>query len=272
MNKPSYPIRPSSGSCNPNGSPRFTSCNRAACAAVAWKASATNTSTSASTVKPWAFTSTDSTAPTRLRERNLPLFGRTLLTAVDRHGKEEEAEPSRSNRHHLLLALKSCTKRRSIGEMNDVGPKMIYRPREFSLHDHEARCVDLGPDDARWNAFNAAVERTPRRNAGDSRRRGHGRDERSWCGNETLDIDHSGHVYEHPNGTKVWDSNTTVNVEFDAGNLTVGSNYYLNWELFYWDNNFVQSDNQSFTALSTIWMLWMSLDLQTAFCSVERPA
>ena len=73
------------------------------------------------------------------------------------------------------------------------------------------------------------------------------------AGNETLDIDHSGHVYEHPNGTKVWDSNTTVNVEFDAGNLTVGSNYYLNWELFYWDNNFasVQSDNVSFSPAFT---------------------
>ena len=73
-------------------------------------------------------------------------------------------------------------------------------------------------------------------------------------GNETLDIDHSGHVYEHPNGTKVWDSNTTVNVEFDAENLTVGSNYYLNWELFYWDNNnfvFVQSDNVSFSPAFT---------------------
>ncbi|MBV18373.1 MAG: hypothetical protein CMA56_00695, partial [Euryarchaeota archaeon] len=73
-------------------------------------------------------------------------------------------------------------------------------------------------------------------------------------GNETLDIDHSGHVYEHPNGTKVWDSNTTVNVEFDAENLTVGSGYHLYWLLLYWDNNTwasVQSDNVSFSPAFT---------------------
>ena len=53
--------------------------------------------------------------------------------------------------------------RRSIGEvLNDVVPKMIYRPRGYSLYDHEARCVDVDLDDARWNAFIAAVERTPR--------------------------------------------------------------------------------------------------------------
>ena len=71
--------------------------------------------------------------------------------------------------------------------------------------------------------------------------------------NETLDIDHSGHVYEHPNGTKVWDSNTTVNVSFYAGNLTVGSNYNLNWELLYWGSNWVsvQSDNESFSPALT---------------------
>ena len=69
-------------------------------------------------------------------------------------------------------------------------------------------------------------------------------------GNEYLSIDHSGHVYQHQNGTKVWDSNTTVTTGFGVGNLTVGSNYNLTWELFYVDNNhaFVQSDNQSFTA------------------------
>ena len=63
-------------------------------------------------------------------------------------------------------------------------------------------------------------------------------------GNETLDID-AQDMYTNIEWNKVWDSNTTVNVEFDAENLTVGSNY-LNWELFYWDNNnfvFVQSDN-----------------------------
>ena len=45
-----------------------------------------------------------------------------------------------------------------------------------------------------------------------------------------------------------------MNVECDAENLTVGSNYYLNWELFYWDNNnfvFVQSDNVSFSPAFT---------------------
>ena len=33
----------------------------------------------------------------------------------------------------------------------------------------------------------------------------------------------------------------------------MGSNYYLNWELFYWDNNFasVQSDNVSFSPAFT---------------------
>ena len=54
--------------------------------------------------------------------------------------------------------------------------------------------------------------------------------------NEYLNITHSGHVHEHSNGTKVWDSNTTMTAGFGAGNLTVGSSYNLSWELWYQDN------------------------------------
>ena len=90
--------------------------------------------------------------------------------------------------------------------LNDVGPKMIYlrvdshfmtmkrvaltlalmmlvgtlsTPLLSELHDE----MPLILDDEGTDVMNA-----------------HG------AGNETLDIDHSGHVYEHPNGTKVWDS------------------------------------------------------------------
>ncbi|MGB1865151.1 MAG: hypothetical protein ACPHQC_02765, partial [Poseidonia sp.] len=46
-----------------------------------------------------------------------------------------------------------------------------------------------------------------------------------------VDIDHSGYVYEHPNGTEVWASGSDVYVEFTSGNLTVGENYQLIWNL-----------------------------------------
>lgn len=50
-------------------------------------------------------------------------------------------------------------------------------------------------------------------------------------GQEYVDIDHSGYVYEHPNGTEVWASGSDVSVEFTSGNLTVGENYQLIWNL-----------------------------------------
>lgn len=50
-------------------------------------------------------------------------------------------------------------------------------------------------------------------------------------GQEYVDIDHSGYVYEHPNGTEVWASGSDVYVEFTSGNLTVGENYQLIWNL-----------------------------------------
>ena len=82
------------------------------------------------------------------------------------HGEGSKEEFARADlRDHLLLALMSPTMHgfASIAEMlNDDGPKMIYRPCEITLYDHEARCVDVDLDDARWNAFNAAVERSPR--------------------------------------------------------------------------------------------------------------
>ena len=46
-----------------------------------------------------------------------------------------------------------------------------------------------------------------------------------------VDIDHSGYVYEHPNGTEVWASGSDVYVEFTSGNLTVGEEYQLIWNL-----------------------------------------
>ncbi|MEG3602143.1 MAG: hypothetical protein VX365_01730, partial [Candidatus Thermoplasmatota archaeon] len=50
-------------------------------------------------------------------------------------------------------------------------------------------------------------------------------------GYEYVDIDHSGYVYEHPNGTEVWASGSDVYVEFTSGNLAVGENYQLIWNL-----------------------------------------
>ena len=56
-------------------------------------------------------------------------------------------------------------------------------------------------------------------------------------GYEYVDIDHSGYVYEHPNGTEVWASGSDVYVEFTSGNLAVGENYQLIWNLSYSTSN-----------------------------------
>ena len=86
-----------------------------------------------------------------------------------------------------------------LNDVADIVRGQYDIPGRNSIHDHEAHCVDLGPDDARWNACNTAVERTPRRNAIDSRRLRVGRDERRqrWTGNSTVDIDHSDIVDHH---------------------------------------------------------------------------
>ena len=49
--------------------------------------------------------------------------------------------------------------------------------------------------------------------------------------NEYVDIDHSGYAYETSNMVEVWDSGTDVHVEFTSGNLVVGENYQLIWNL-----------------------------------------
>ena len=49
--------------------------------------------------------------------------------------------------------------------------------------------------------------------------------------NEYIDIDHSGYAYETSNMLEVWDSGTDVHVEFTSGNLVVGENYQLIWNL-----------------------------------------
>ena len=52
-----------------------------------------------------------------------------------------------------------------------------------------------------------------------------------YCGDETVDINHSGYVWETPNLLEVWDSGTDVHVQFSSGNLEVGESYQLIWNL-----------------------------------------
>jgi len=52
-----------------------------------------------------------------------------------------------------------------------------------------------------------------------------------YCGDETIDINHSGYVWETPNLVEVWDSGTDVHVQFSSGNLEVGESYQLIWNL-----------------------------------------
>jgi len=74
-----------------------------------------------------------------------------------------------------------------------------------------------------------------------------------YCGDETIDINHSGYVWETPNLVEVWDSGTDVHVQFSSGNLQVGENYQLIWNLSntMWNHGSNGSGNVNWNATSS---------------------
>ena len=72
-----------------------------------------------------------------------------------------------------------------------------------------------------------------------------------YCGDEYLDIDHSGYVWETPSLVEVWDSGTDVHVQFTSGNLEVGESYQLIWNLSeWWGSNQPAAGNVTWNATS----------------------
>ena len=72
-----------------------------------------------------------------------------------------------------------------------------------------------------------------------------------YCGDEYLDIDHSGYVWETPSLVEVWDSGTDVHVQFTSGNLEVGETYQLIWNLSeWWGSNQPAAGNVTWNATS----------------------
>ena len=73
-----------------------------------------------------------------------------------------------------------------------------------------------------------------------------------YCGDETVDINHSGYVWETPNQVEIWDSGTDVHVQFTSGNLEVGESYQLIWNLSStsWNHGSHGSGNVNWNATS----------------------
>ena len=66
---------------------------------------------------------------------------------------------------------------------------------------------------------------------------------------EYIDIDHSGYAWETSEALEVWTSGTDVYVQFESGNLNIGTNYTMDWTLKDSAGSVVYNGNASWTAM-----------------------